>query len=911
MKSGDGSSEREERGDPTEAEPSTEADGREAPTRASVGAVSAGVREAVPPGRHGVFEIDDTGRCLFVSEGVAEIVGAPASEIIGESVFSGLFGTDATAVRSAFEAAIHGRRADTPMGDVLIQTRSGDPRWVRATTRFYRGADGETRVIGSLYDVTGQHEIERILERQLTYESRIGQLSLRLVESEVGAIDQVIREGLAEVAELAEVDRAFFFEVGAGQEGDVGVYSWTREGFEASTPGIDSGSLGDYAWYLPRMLEGELLRLGSVDDLPDEAGGEAGRMRRRGVRAALGVPVRSDARLLGYLSFECLREERDWSDWEVESLRLAAGVLAGATRRRRAERALAQQLAAERRIAELARRFVQLGTGEFDLGIAEGLRAAAELADADRCYLLGGLEGPGAPLRYEWHAPGVEPFTGEPEQGAVSDLGWATDQIRKNHLIHIPDPRKLPDVAAMERRDLVARGVRSMLGLALCAGPRIVGLIAFERLHEPKRWSEEELTRLTLMAELLGNAFQRKQAEDEAEGSRKGLLQAQKMEAVGRMAGGIAHDFNNLLTVILGNGRLLLQSFSEGDERVEEAEEITGAAERAAALTRQLLAFSRPQLASVRPVDLNRILRELERMLTRLVGEDIEMEIALADGPTVVMADPAQLEQVIVNLVVNARAALQAGGSIHLSTEVRDADPRRKAPLGPSIVGEAVVLTVMDSGCGMDEATRARIFEPFFTTREPGRGSGLGLSIVYGVIQRCGGLVDVQTASDEGTTFEIQLPRSYAPDARSAPERSVPVRASGTVLLVEDEESVRRLTRRTLERAGLRVLEARDGEHGLEVAAAHAGQIDLLLTDVVMPRMGGRKLARQLAESLPRLPVLFMSGYPSDRDALDGEPGLPTNLIQKPFTAPELLERVAELVNPPAGIDDEPSADSS
>ena len=356
------------------------------------------------------------------------------------------------------------------------------------------------------------------------------------------------------------------------------------------------------------------------------------------------------------------------------------------------------------------------------------------------------------------------------------------------------------------------------------------------------------------------------------------LRQAQKMEAVGRLAGGIAHDFNNILTAINGHADLLLEDLGHHDPRRADVDEIRRSAERAAGLTRQLLAFSRQQVLQPKVVDLNALVLDMDKLLRRLIGEDVELATVLDPTLGRVTADPGQLEQVIVNLAVNARDAMPQGGKLTLET--RNIDLDSSYTLEHSLVkpGPYVQLTVSDSGIGMDEETQAHAFEPFFTTKPRGQGTGLGLAMVYGTVKQSGGFIWVYSEPGRGATFKIYLPRVDAPVESAAPPAPVerPPRGSETVLLAEDEPAVRAIARQALERQGYTVLAAPSGADALALAAQHGATIHLLLTDVVMPGMSGRDLADRLTAQRPGIRVLYISGYTDNAIVRHGmlEPGL-------------------------------------
>jgi len=379
------------------------------------------------------------------------------------------------------------------------------------------------------------------------------------------------------------------------------------------------------------------------------------------------------------------------------------------------------------------------------------------------------------------------------------------------------------------------------------------------------------------------------------------LVQSQKMEAVGRLAGGIAHDFNNLLTVITSYSDLLLQDLGGEDPKREDVEQVRKAAEGAAALTRQLLAFSRQQVLAPRVVSLSVVVQGVEKMLRRVIGEDVDLVTALDLNVGSVKADVGQLEQVLMNLAVNARDAMPTGGKLTIETANVEHDPDYAREREAALLRRFVMLAVSDTGIGMDEATKARIFEPFFTTKEPGKGTGLGLATVYGIVQQSGGFIWVYSEPGHGTTFKIYLPQVEAPlegRAVGAAPGDLP-RGTETILLVEDAAAVRAVTRQVLERQGYTVLEAAHGAAALQTAAGHPGPIHLLLTDVVMPVLSGRQLADQLARLRPDAKVLYASGYTDDAVVRHGVLEAGISYLQKPFTADSLARKVREVLDRP------------
>ena len=377
------------------------------------------------------------------------------------------------------------------------------------------------------------------------------------------------------------------------------------------------------------------------------------------------------------------------------------------------------------------------------------------------------------------------------------------------------------------------------------------------------------------------------------------LRHSQKMEAVGQLAGGIAHDFNNLLTIIIGCGEVLRVRIEVGSEQFGMLEEIRRAADRAVLLTRQLLAFSRRQVLEPKIIHINNVVGDMESMLCRLIGEHIEIRTILDPALEKVLADPGQIGQVIMNLALNARDAMPDGGELSIETVNADLDQDYLQSHAEVQSGRYVMLAISDSGCGMEAATKARIFEPFFTTKDAGKGTGLGLATVYGIVKQSGGHIWVYSELGQGSTFKVYLP-AVQESIENRTENASPGATVGgdeTVLLVEDEVSVRAVSRAALQTYGYTVLEAGGPLEAIELSRAHDGDIAVLVTDVVMPRLNGRRLAELLQPERPEMRVLYVSGYTDDTIVRQGVLDNEVNFLQKPYTPGSLAEKVRAVLD--------------
>ncbi len=661
--------------------------------------------------------------------------------------------------------------------------------------------------------------------------------------------DTGLHRALATLGEAAGVDRAYIFEntTHARDGRRMGArYVWSRESSyaDASVRQLQDLSYDELfpRWY--DILSAGRPISGRVLDFFAQPGGTP-----PALRSILLVPVTHEGGFWGLVGFDDGTVTRAWAPADESILHAVADSIGGAIARQRAEEAL--------RTSE------------------EHFRTLIENA-SDIIAILS------PDVAFDYLSPAVERALGY----APSDLigRKATD------LVHPEDLMMMEQV-----RDVMA------------AQPEVIRTAEFRMRHRDGSWRT-----LEGMAKVLDeqngrrdvvnarDITARRKAESALRQSTELLRHSQKMEAVGRLAGGVAHDFNNLLTAIMGYAEIVLERLGEQDAAYHEVEEICKAADRAHALTRQLLAFSRKQILEPRVCNLNAVVADMDKLLRRLIGEDIEFATTLDRDLAMVLVDPGQMEQVIINLAVNARDAMPEGGTLELATRntiLREPLARGHLTVEP---GAYVVLSVRDTGIGMDDYVLAHLFEPFFTSKEVGKGTGLGLSMVYGIMEQSGGHILFDSTPGKGTTFTLYLPRLQASSIEQGTVRDKAA-SGGTerILLVEDEDMVRELATRVLKERGYDVSSARSGTEALRNLGQEAKPFDLLLTDIVMPQVNGRELALRARERIPGLRVLFMSGYAEEGGTRKDDLVRERVFIQKPFTPAALARKVRDVLDAP------------
>ena len=593
---------------------------------------------------------------------------------------------------------------------------------------------------------------------------------------------------------------------------------------------------------------------------------------------------------------------RRWLHWTDLPLRNGEGEEAeflsigiDITARKEAEAALRRRIDLERFMAEASIGFINLPLTETELAIEAALRGVGPLAEADRCYVfLLDDNGENFSCAHDWCA---SEFVSQKDKFQAVPLRmypWWMERLLRFETVHVSRLGDLPPEAGAERRVFNEQGVQSVLLIPLGWQNKARGFLGFDTLRREREWITEDVQVLETLANTFSLALERRENEQERAKLEADLRQAQKMEAVGQLAGGVAHDFNNMLSVILGNAEII-RAAEPGEPIHDELSEITSAAKKSADLTRQLLAFARKQTSVPELLDINETVEGMLKMLRRLIGEDVELTWKPGAGLWRVEVDPTQLDQIVANVTINARDAIGGNGEITIMTSNATLDHAYCGQHPGCIPGDYVALSIQDNGQGMDEATLARVFEPFFTTKEVGKGTGLGLATVYGIVKQNKGYLRASSAPGQGARFDVYLPSALAAQEQDADSFSPAMpRGAETVLVVEDEQPVLNITKRFLERLGYTVLTACGPRQAFDTAASHAGAIDLLLTDMVMPGMNGYKVWRRLSRAQPDMRCLIMSAYSTDvlqrYGPLDGE----LKLLRKPFSQHSLASAVRD-----------------
>jgi PAS domain S-box-containing protein len=785
----------------------------------------------------GVFLIDGDARCALVNEAGAALFGVPRKNLLGRKIPELYPGIEHTRLYKGLQRAAKGKKPLTVVDEIAVPWKAKRGKdWPEKEARWleikvYPVSGGALCITR---DITERRRAMHSLKVRLNFEKALATCSQTLLLG--SAADKTLNKVLKILLKASDSSRVYLFE-NSSADGELR----TSQIYEACTPGvvpqIDNPELKGFPYkegfgrWVERLNKGDSIQ-GLVETFPES---ERKVLRAQEIVSILVLPVFTGQKWYGFIGFDDTRGPREWHEDEVRLLRTASAMIGTYLDRVQTQKTLSYEREQLLSVFDSFNQIVYVA----DPRTYEILYANKYLTDLFGKGLVGRtcykeFQGMSAPCGFCTNAK-ILAMKGEPYEWEHRNLKLERDFFLTDRIIRWPD----------------GKDVRLEIGIDIT---------------------------------------DRKRLETQ-------LRQSQKMEAVGRLAGGVAHDFNNLLTAILGYSELLALNPGLDDASRDYAREIRESAERAGSLTQQLLAFGRRQLLRVETLDLNAQIVCLEGMLKRLIGERVELVSELPAESMQVRADSGQIEQVIVNLVVNARDAMPAGGKILLTTKRTRVDEKRTLKFPEFKAGEYVLLSVSDTGSGMDEETKAHIFEPFFTTKGMGRGTGLGLSIVYGIVKQSGGYIYVQSEVGKGTKFDVYLPfMPHEENGKRERASESPPGGNEKVLVAEDEQIVRRMISTSLRSYGYEVVEAANGKEALKKCKERPDMFfDLLITDVVMPEMGGQELAERLARLYPGLKILFVSGYTDNPGVRKRVQAQEAHFLQKPFTSASLAKKVRTL----------------
>ncbi len=784
-----------------------------------------------------VFVLDRRSRLLSSNPGAKTLLASSAFSVSAEGVMS---------VHTVPASEFFTDGSDK--GDIVL----GNNVFSASRTTLVTPGGKHIGTLVVLHDITERRKAQETISRHVELQKLISVASSEFIRETPALTDAVIQRALNSIGSFVGADRAYVFLFRNNSARMEKTHEWCAESIQPLDPGSRDMPECPLPWWIERFVEGRIINVPSVSELPEQAACEKEILQRQGVKSLMVIPMVLEGSLVGFLGFDAIRAERVWTEVEMDSLNLLGSMIIHAIMRGRAEDALQQSESLARTVIDNSRTGISVRSPTGQL------------------------------LLYN---------------KAWENL-WGMTEERIRH-----DMRPREMLAFDERDSYFHRFHEDVRRVFTRGGDFFISEMQTNSRHPitgQRRIISQHFNGITnnegvveRVVILTTDITDRVLAEEERGILQEQLYQAQKMDSVGRLAGGVAHDFNNMLGAILGHAEFALERVERDHPLASDLEEIKKAAERSADLTRQLLAFARKQTIAPKVLDLNQTVDGMLRMLRRLIGENIELVWNPASGLGPVRMDPSQIDQILTNLCVNARDAVGESGRITIETGAVTFDEVFCSAHPGSIPGEYALLSVGDNGCGMDTAMLSHLFEPFFTTKEQGKGTGLGLATVYGIVKQNKGYIEVRSEPGKGSTFRVCLPRHGTTPPPPARSRTLTtVHGHETVLVVEDEGAILDVTRIMLERLGYSVLTADSPEQAIALAGRYDGQVHMLITDVVMPGMNGAVLAGRLSELFPGIRCLFMSGYTADAIANEGVLNEGVNFIQKPFSGTELARMV-------------------
>lgn len=741
------------------------------------------------------------------------------------------------------------------------------------------------------------------MARKQSLKSLVTRIAIDFLHVKPELVDESICQALAAVGEYLETERCFVLLLNADEDDTFHIaYDWSSNGQEL-TCNLDSGADGhSLPWLLATLRDDAALEVGLAKDWPDDAQREKMWMETVGIHSTIVVPMISDNGVVGAIGVGSMELEHAWPGSIVALLRIIGDIFVTVRERKTAHTALQHRIDAEEVIRSIATLVIGLTADKLDEGYARALESIGEFLEVDRCYLrLSSLTENGTPQIAAWRSERSAPFDDEMHTfDMIQSFPSAASILAQNQNIVINSLADIPEDAVSEKEILQRFDIRAAIFSPIHANEKLAGVLVAEMNHSERDWSDIDIMLVSIAAQVLGGMRVRQIVEDERGRLESQVHHAQKLESMGVFAGGIAHDFNNLLVGILGNAELMLMDTPPEHARRKSLEQIESSARRAADLVNQLLTYTGKGQFRVEPLDVSELIENLTTLVRTVIPKKIDVQAELEDDLPMVAGDATQLRQIIMNLVTNAADAIgDTQGKILMYTGFGafDADSLRHTVAGAELkTGDYVIIEVTDTGCGMDDATKAKIFDPFFTTKFAGRG--LGLAATLGIVRAHHGTIKVMSWPQKGTTIQVLLPTTTytRPEKPDVPENIEPAQEGGTILVIDDEISVRRLTQSVLEHFGYDVLVAENGMRGLRVLEQNPNKVDVVILDMSMPKMDGEETLRRIRELGEQVPVVLTSGY-TEVEINDRVGKLDASaFIGKPFSPKDLIQQIRKLI---------------
>ncbi len=787
-----------------------------------------------------VFVKDQHHRWVFFNDSACKAIGKPREELLGKTDHD-LFPKE--------QADIFWERDDlvfqsgkTDVNEEVITWQGKIHILSTKKSLYIDPKTGEKYVVGTIRDITSRVVVEDKLKHRIKMESLVGDISKHLISLPPDEIDRGIEHALLIVGEYVGVDRSYIFQFNDNVTRMSNTHEWCSQGIDAQKNKLQDLATNSFPWWMEKMHRFENIIIPEVEKLPPEAGAEKELLQMQNIISLVTVPMCFSGSLIGFLGFDWVRRAKSIMSEDINVLKLIGEVIANALKRKQVD----HELWAER---------------EQLISIFNSIDEIIYITDPYSHELM-------FANNYLKSLLGKNPI-GEKCYRVLQGLNGPCE-FCTNHIIL---KNKYAPYTWEFHNSILNRD--------------------FSIIDKIIKWPDGRDVRFELAIDI---TEQKKLADQ--------LQQAQKMEAVGRLAGGIAHDFNNILTAVTGYAQILMMDSTLSHKHRAYIEELSKSAARATSLTQQLLAFSRKQVLQPKVLNMNALVTDITKILKRLIGEDIDLSLKLEQDLDSVKVDRGQIEQVIMNIAVNARDAMPNGGKLIIETKnihFEDIFCAEHCEINP---GNYILLSISDNGCGMDEETIKHIYDPFFTTKETGKGTGLGLSMVYGIVKQSGGHIHIYSEPNRGTSFEIYFPHveEVHDESDRPPDFGKHLKGSEKILLVEDEEDVRNLVHTCLKTYGYDVLPAENGQKALQIceqvhALDQVSRIKLLITDVIMPDISGRALSKKIENKYPPIKTLYMSGYTNEAIGHHGILDEGIYFIQKPFTPEALAKKVREVLD--------------